>query len=106
MNKYLLILIAAILSAASPIYIKKYINSGETNNYYLAIAIISSILVVFTYYYLCKSYTASQMYTIVKILAIILVTVAGYLYLSEKIKIKQIIGILFGIVALILISSK
>jgi multidrug transporter EmrE-like cation transporter len=105
MNKYLLLLIAAFLSAVPPILLKYYINSGKVNNSMIYLSVIMSILLLIIYIYLFEYYGTSQMYTVVKILSILMVVVVGFLYLREKITVKNLIGIIFAVVALILLTS-
>ncbi|AYV85384.1 MAG: hypothetical protein Satyrvirus13_17 [Satyrvirus sp.] len=47
----------------------------------------------------------SNIYTTIKILSIIILVIISYLFLKEKISLKNVIGILFGIVALILLTK-
>ena len=99
----ILIIIAAILSAGPPILIKKYVNNNESNIFLLGLSLLCSILLIIIYIKLLRKFGASQMYTIIKILSIIIVAVIGFLFLQEKFSAKKVIGILFGIVALVLL---
>ena len=106
MNKYLALFIAAMLSAAPPILVKMYVDSGETNKNYLFLSLIVSVLLLIVYIGLVKQYGASIMYTIVKILSILIVVLIGFLYLNEKLNSKQLIGIILAIAALYLLTSE
>lgn len=105
MNSYLGLIITAILSAGPPILIKMYIINGEKDNSYLYLSVIFSILVLIMYISLTKTYGATIMYTIVKILSILMVAVVGFLFLRESLTTKRIIGIIFAIIALYLLCS-
>lgn len=105
MNKYFLLIIAAILSAAPPILIKKYINNQQKDTSLIYFALIFSTLLLIVYINLCKHYGASRMYTIVKILSIVMVVIIGFIFLDEKITIQNIVGIFFGIISLVLLVS-
>lgn len=96
--------IAAVLSAIPPIFIKKYVNEGETKYYYIIASLIASILIIYFYLDLCRKFDATNMYTIVKILSILIVLGISCVMLQEKISTKKIIGIIFGVVTLILLA--
>lgn len=102
---WILFVVAAILSAASPIFVKMYINSQEEKGYYILLAIIAAIFTIFIYISLTKQYGAGRMYTIVKILSILIVAIIGFSFLGEKVTTKYIIGILFACIALYLLAS-
>lgn len=106
MENYLIIFVAAIVSAGPAILAKKYIDSSKQNKIYLWLAILLNAILIAFYINLSEKYGATIMYTIVKILSIVLVAVVGYIFLNEKLGTKQIIGILFAIAALYLLSSK
>ena len=99
----ILFILAAILSAASPIFVKMYINSQENKIFLILLAIICSIILIFVYIVLTKQYGASRMYSIVKILSILMVAFVGFLFLGDKITVKYVIGILLACVALYLL---
>ena len=99
----ILFILAAVLSAASPIFVKMYINSQENKGYLIMLAIVAAIIVTFIYIALTKQYGASRMYTIVKILSILMVAVIGFFFLGEKLTAKYIIGILLACVSLYLL---
>jgi multidrug transporter EmrE-like cation transporter len=102
-NKYLILILAAILSATSPILAKLYVDSNK-NYLYIILAIILSTILLFLYINLLKKYDTTTMYTIVKILSILMVAIFCFVVIGDKLSIKKIIGILFGIVALILLT--
>ena len=97
----ILIILAAILSAGPPILVKRYVNTNSKSM--LLLSLICSILLIIIYIKLLKTYGASKMYTIIKILSILIVAMIGCLFLQETLTTKNIIGIGFGILALILL---
>lgn len=99
----ILIIIASLLSAVSPILIKKYIKYKKTYLWLLIISLICSAIIVIIYIKLLKTYGAGKMYTIIKILSVLIVAMIGFLFLDEKFTTKNIIGIIFGGIALILL---
>lgn len=102
---WILFILAAILSALQPILIKLYINDNESKIYLIYLAAILSIFLIIIYFILIKQYGATRMYTIVKVLAILMVAIVAFLFLGEKLTIKYIIGILLGCVSLYLLVS-
>ena len=102
--KYLIILVAAVLSILPVIIIKKYACDGEWHIFVLAL--IAQLFVNLCYLALCKTYDSSTMFTMIKFLSIILIVIIGFIFLEEKITIARIIGIIMGIVAIYLISRK
>jgi len=103
MQNYIVVILAAIVSVSFPIMAQMY--ADKKNNWYWPIMIILSIILFYMYIYLCRQYGATRMYTMIKIMAILLVTLVGYFYFQNKITTKNVIGILFGIVALYLLSN-
>ena len=98
-----LITLAAILSAAPIVLIKRYIDKEEKNALLFISALLCSFILLFVYIKLLKKNDVAPIYTIIKIISILIVTVIGYLILKEKITKKQMIGVFFGVVALILL---
>lgn len=102
---YFVILMAALFSAIPPILAKKYVDNNKKNLLLVIYAILANALVVYFYIYLCSVSNAANMYTVVKIVSIIMVFVFGYIFLQEKISKKQLLGIIFGIIAIVLVSK-
>src|SRR4051812_29234449 len=98
------LIIAAILSAGPPVLVKMYVQDGEKNNNYLYISLIISILILIVYIDLIKKYGATIMYTIAKVLSIVIVAAIGYFYLDETLTTKQLIGLALSLVAMYLLS--
>lgn len=102
---YFMILLAALFSALPPIFAKKYIDDNKKNLMLVGYAILANALVVYFYIYLSTVSNAANMYTVVKIVSIIMVFVFGFIFLQEGISKYQILGIIFGIIAIVLISK-
>lgn len=98
-------LVAAVLSSAPPILIKYYVVGGEKNLLYIFASLISALLLLVVYIKLARTFDVSKMFSITKILSILIVTLVGFKLLKERITTKSIIGIFFGIIALILLSN-
>lgn len=103
MQYYIAILIAAVLSMLPLFFVKKFVDGGEKYWYCLGLAILCSILLIFTYVYLCRRHAVSKIYAIIKILSIIMLSIVGYLFLNEVVTTKYVIGIVLGIIALYLL---
>jgi multidrug transporter EmrE-like cation transporter len=105
MENYINLIIAALLSAGPPIFVKMYVNSKNKNLLYLIASLICSILLIILYIKLVKNHNIALIYTIIKILSILVVVIISYFLLKEKITIKNIFGILLSIVALCLLYN-
>ena len=103
-NNYCLIFMVSLLSIVPMICIKKFAQQ-ENKRWYLYLALIFSAIVTLLYVDLSRKYAASQIYSITKFMSIIIITIVGYLFLEEKLTIKHIIGILFGIVSIMLLVN-
>lgn len=105
MNIYVYVILGAILSAITPIFIGLYIKNGSKNPWLIGIATLASVILVYIYWILCKSNNTSQIYTLIKILSIVLVAGAGIVFLREPMSKRNFIGIIFAILALILLMK-
>ena len=102
-TKCALFFVAAIMSAIPMPLLKSY---NQTNNkMYIALTIISYILLTFVYIILLTQYEMVEMYPFLKILSIIIVVTIGVLVYGEKLNTKNIIGIGFGILAIFLLCK-
>lgn len=83
------------------ILIKKY--ATTENNFYLILAILCYVVLVYGYARILKKYSIYHL-TPVWLLATVFALLAGILFFSEKIKPINIIGIILAIVAIFLIT--
>lgn len=103
-NNDIWFLVAIINSALASILAKYYV---VTNNIlYLYSAIFCNIFLVFAYVNIFSSTDISTGYACIKVIAIILVSITGFLFLNETCNINKIIGLLFGIMAIYCLSVK
>lgn len=93
-----LIIIASIIAILPLYFIKKYIQYNK--KYYIGITIILYCILTYLYINIFRKGDLSSYYVILQILQILLVVVAGLLLFNEKINIKKIMGIIFGIISI------
>lgn len=105
MNDNIYILIAAILSAVSPLLIDRYMKGGQRDVILLYISVISTVATLYFYAILCQRQNTSMMYTLIKILSILLVVVVGSFVFKEKLNCKNIVGVVLAIVAMVLLKN-
>jgi len=98
---YVWIIIASLFSTLFIAMIKLY-DQGH-NNLFLLFAILSQFGSLYSYIRLLDYDDILTLFIVVKILAILLVTLIGILFFSYKLTNRKIIGIVFGIIALYLI---
>ncbi len=104
MNNYVLIIIAAILSALLSILIATYVKKIN-KSYIFFLAIVCAITLLYMYTIIYKNNDMGRMYTIIKIISILIVTFISYKFFQEKISTKNILGIIFAIIAIILLAK-
>ena len=93
-----LIIIASIIAILPLYFIKKYIQTNK--KIYIFISILLYCIMTFLYIKIFRKGELSSYYVILQILQILIVVVAGLLLFNEKINIKKIMGIIFGIISI------
>ena len=96
------IFIGAALAAIPLPLIKLYNNTKNIG--YMIISIIFYIALIFVYSLILKSYDMSKIYPCLKILSILIVIIAGVFMFNEKMTTKHIIGIIFALVGIYLLT--
>ena len=97
------IILAAISASLGVIFIKKYLQTKDWT--WIALAVFTSLLLTFTYVKTLGGQNISVIYPIIKILSIIIVIITGEIFFKNKITMKVIGGIVFGIISIYLLSS-
>ena len=100
---FLLLIIGAILSAYPVICIEKYILTNKLE--FVIYGVSSNIILIYFYYLLFKN-NPGKMYTIMKILSILMVVLSTYFFYNEKLNNYNIMGIILSIVTIFLLSIK
>ena len=93
-----LIIIASIIALLPLYFIKKYIQTNK--KIYIFISILLYCIMTFLYIKIFRKGDISSYYVILQILQILIVVVMGFILFNEKINIKKIIGIIFGIISI------
>ena len=96
------VFIAAIFSAFTVIIIKQYEKSP--NNWLLLATALQEIVLIYSYIKLLKGDNIITLFGLVKIIAILFVIAPGILFFESKLTTKQIIGLIFAIIAIYLLN--
>jgi drug/metabolite transporter (DMT)-like permease len=94
----ILIIFASIIALLPVYFIKKYIQTNEKYN--IIISIILYCILTSLYINIFRKGEISSVYVILQILQILIVVGMGLLLFHEKINIKKILGIIFGIISI------
>jgi multidrug transporter EmrE-like cation transporter len=103
LNTILWITIAASCAASLVSFVKLYIKSK--NFKWVILSFISYVILFFAYSIILVKGDVIIIYSIVKILSILIVVLCGVLIFKEKINLKIGLGILFGLISIYLLSS-
>jgi len=106
MNYYNIIwfLIAAIAAALPIPFIKIY---TETKKFiWIFLSMFSYLILILSYSIILTDKNISIIYPILKVLSVIIVVIAGIIVFKNNLDMKTIIGIIFGIISIYILSSK
>lgn len=103
LNTILWIIIAASCAASLASFVKLYIKSK--NFKWVIMSFMSFIILFFAYSIILVKGDVIIIYSVVKILSILIVVLFGVLIFNEKINLKIGLGILSGIISIYLLSS-
>lgn len=98
----LLILLGAILSALPVYFVLKY--NDSKNILFLILGMIFNALLVIVYSKVLTNKNGTGIYTIIKMVSIIMVGVTCYLFFNEKFATKKIIGLILAMTSIFLIA--
>jgi multidrug transporter EmrE-like cation transporter len=104
MEIYLWSLLAIISMICASICIKYSIVNDNIN--WFCCAILLYVILSLCYLKLYSNNNVSIIYTVINILAIICMTCIGFIFFNEKCNINIILGLIFGILAIILLTNK
>lgn len=105
MEIYLWSLLAIIAMIGSSICIKKSILNNNTNWFYCAIMLAIILVIAYSNLY-NNNNNIAMTYTIINILAIVLFNIIGIVYFNEICNINVILGLIFGIISIFLLTNK
>ena len=97
------IILAAITECLEVVFIKKYIQTKEWSWIYLSG--FTSLFLILAYVQAFSGNNISVIYPIIKILSIIFVIITGEIFFNDKLTIKIIGGILFGLISIYLLAG-
>jgi multidrug transporter EmrE-like cation transporter len=101
MNRNVLLLLLSIIAIIPIFLIKKYIL--ENNLCYILLTLFLYILLTYLYILLFRKNEVSSNYVILQIIQILMVLVISFVFMSENITVKKIIGVIFGIICIYLL---
>ena len=104
MTDIIWIIVATIAAILPVIMIKKYLVNKELR--YIALAMIFYAILLISYIHILETAEVSKIYVVLQILQILIVVAYGIFFIGETLYTEKIIGILFGIVAVYLLSKK
>ena len=104
MYNYMWLGLGALLSALPVVCIKKYMNCNNIN--WIILAVLMNSILIYVYYNVFLNHTCGTMYTIIKILSILMVISVGYIIYNEKLNNYNILGIVLSIITIYLLSKK
>jgi drug/metabolite transporter (DMT)-like permease len=93
-----IIIIASIIALLPLYFIKKYIQTNKKYN--IIVSILLYCILTYLYINIFRKGETSNIYVILQILQILIVVIMGLILFNEKINIKKIIGIIFGIISI------
>lgn len=104
MDCYLIIwfIVASIVASAPSICVKTYVD--DNNMCWLLLALISYAFAIYSYIQIFRKGDIIIMYPIIKVLSILIVLFAGIMMFESKCNTNVILGIIFGIISIILLS--
>jgi len=97
------VILAAITASLEVVFIKKYIQTKEWSWFYLSF--LTSLFLILAYVKTFSGQNVSIIYPIIKILSIIIVIITGEIFFNNKLTIRVIGGIIFGVISIYLLAS-
>lgn len=95
--------VCAIASAIPIPFIKKYTKTNH--NMWIILAIMSYILLIYSYMQILQDHNISILYPTLKIVSIIIVILIGIIFFNDNLDIRSIFGLLFGITSIYMLSK-
>jgi multidrug transporter EmrE-like cation transporter len=100
----IMILIAAIAAVIPVLLIKKYIQDENKNALYIYLSIICEIVLVWAYSVVFEYSDISLIYTLLKVLTVIMVVAGGVFLYNEKLTILQVTGLFLALISIFILS--
>jgi multidrug transporter EmrE-like cation transporter len=103
-NMWILLFIAAILSSFPIYFIKAY--DENKNLIWIILSLLCYTCLVYVYENLFKNRDTSTIYSLAKIVSIIIVVIIGFLIYKEKISTSEFAGFASALLSIYLLSPK
>ena len=103
-SNWIMFAIAIIASSLTVLLLKHH--TVTQNRSFIALAIISDIILIFAYITLLSNNDMVTAYPFIKIISIIVIILLGALYYEEHLTVENKIGLGLGVVALVMMSRK
>lgn len=97
------VIVISLLSAATTCVLHYY--TSQDNVWWLILALLGSILLIFCYIPIMKQDNSGILYTITKIISISLIMLVASVVWAEPISTRQWVGLLLAIISVILLST-
>lgn len=101
-QSYKWLFMASFFSSLTIIIIKYY--ETNKNNLWLLVVALSECGLIYSYIKLLKNDDILTQYSLVKIIAILIVIIPSTLFFGSKLTIRKIIGLIFGISSIYLLK--
>ena len=98
------VVIAAIAAAAPVPFIKWHVQTNRLS--WLLLAFLASALLIFAYSIILVDKNMVALCLIVEVLSLLLVVLAGYSLFNHQFDYVTMIGVLFGVISLVILSSR
>jgi uncharacterized membrane protein len=98
------IFIGVILSAIPAALIKMYTSENEKNYTYVIISVISYLFLIYVYTIVLSNGNVTIIYTIIKVLSILLIALIDVTMFKSVLTIKKILGLILATISVILLS--
>lgn len=97
-------LIATIVAILPIIAIKQYLVKNESM--YIVLTMLLYFILMISYINILKATEVSKIYPILQVLQILIIIIYGIFFLGETLYTEKIIGIIFGLAAVYLLSKE
>jgi uncharacterized membrane protein len=97
------IILASSMASLQVISIKKYLTTKDWS--WIALSLLTAIILILTYIKTLSGNNMTSIYTITKILSIIIVIIIDDIFFNNKLTMKVIGGIIFSIISIYLLVS-
>jgi multidrug transporter EmrE-like cation transporter len=102
-NNIIWIIVAVISASVQVASVKKYTKTNQMS--WILVSILASLFLILAYVKTFNGQKISIIYPLIKILCIIFVIITGVIFFNEKLSMKVIGGVIFGVISIYLLAS-